>query len=86
MLFYFNSICAVYIPGHGDAPHSAVSIESPSQFVPPYLGVGLLQPLDLSLTPPPQDTGHSDQFVQSDQPPLTVTSTVKFEINAKMLL
>ena len=63
----------MYVPtssSQENSLHSTVSTFMPLHSLPPQDGVGLLQTLNFSLTPPPQFTEQSPTF-QSDQPPST---------------
>ena len=48
-----------------------ISVSSPVQYWPLFIGAGLLQSLVLLINPEPQLTGHGLQFSQKDHPPLT---------------
>ena len=52
--------------------HSWVSLFSPAHSSPPFNALGLLHSRVLLIIPGPVRLEHSDQLLQSDQPPSTI--------------
>lgn len=59
------------IPWQGSMLHSATSVSEPLQYCPPLSGRGLAHARLRCIVPLPQETLHSVQFSQIDQPPST---------------
>ena len=64
--------CFSNLPGHPAVLHVFDSEADPEQVFPPYLGVGLVQPLFLALVPPPHDLVQLLHLAHAANPPLTV--------------
>ena len=69
-----HDIClySLFGSGQGSALHSLVSTGFSEQDLPPYIGMGFVQLRVLDVTPPPQDSEHSVQFVHEVKPPFTI--------------
>ena len=77
-----HDIClySLFGSGQGSALHSLVSTGFSEQDLPPYIGMGFVQLRVLDVTPPPQDSEHSVQFVHEVKPPFTIMDTKSYNV------
>ena len=77
-----HDIClySLFGSGQGSALHSLVSTGFSEQDLPPYIGMGFVQLRVLDVTPPPQDSEHSVQFVHEVKPPFTIMDIKSYNV------